>query len=77
MEATGPQPIDLFPVLLAAWLGGFLTKSDLARVKADEVAAAASAGYITTSTGPDVYGRLWVITTKGLTIIENLNQETL
>lgn len=70
----------LTPRLLAAlqrvWTYARSTKSDFAREYADEIAQAASAGYITTQVAPgpydpdfDVFGRLWKITPAGLTVL--------
>ena len=61
-------PLDLNPVLTAAWRGGFSVKSDFARTHAESVAAAACLGLITTGHLPDQtkFGRDWHITTNGL-----------
>ena len=47
---------------------GFTTKSDLAREHADEVALAASKGWISTEVydNDDWYSNVWLITAKGL-----------
>lgn len=47
-------------------MGGIWTKSNLARTHADEIAQAASRGWLTTQTAPHEYGRLWLLTTAGL-----------
>ena len=65
-DPTGPIPIDLVAVLEQAWLSTFTTKSDFARAHADGVATASSLGLITTQTDENTFGRLWVITPKGL-----------
>ena len=62
----GRLPIDLQVVLEKAWLSAFMTKSDFARANADGVATASSLGLITTQTDEKTFGRLWVITPKGL-----------
>jgi hypothetical protein len=54
------------PVLRKAWLHGFRTKSDFARLHADEVAIAASLGLITTKIGSQRFDRNWHITRKGM-----------
>lgn len=64
---TNMTKIDL--VLRRAWLKGFRTKSDFARMMADEVAVAASLGLITTKIGAHRFDRNWHITRKGLTFL--------
>jgi hypothetical protein len=56
-------------VLHEAWASPFTTKSNLAKAMADEVAACASAGWITTKRGPREYTRSWRITPKGLDVL--------
>lgn len=55
-------------VLQRLWTYSSTTKSDLAREFTDEIAEAASRGFITTSVSPkgSVYGRLWKLTPSGL-----------
>lgn len=60
---------DLRPILERAWLGGFSTKSDFAREKANGVAIAASLGLITTEIKPYKFGTKWVVTKQGLEVI--------
>jgi hypothetical protein len=57
----------LLLVLQKLWTYSVTTKSDDARVNADEVAEAASRGFITTAVIPQgsVYGRLWKLTPLG------------
>lgn len=56
-------------ILRRAWLHGFRTKSDFARIHADGVAIAASLGLITTKIGAERFDRSWHITRKGLTFL--------
>ena len=56
-------------VLYRAWSGGFTTKSDFARVYANQVAVAASLGYITTQVRGHTFGTTWLITKDGLSIL--------
>jgi hypothetical protein len=56
----------LYEVVREAYLGGFAVSSNFAREKSQEVAAAASIGFISTLEAPDVYGRTWHITGSGL-----------
>lgn len=56
----------LFEVVREAYVGGFAVSSNFAREKSQEVAAAASIGFISTLEAPDVYGRTWLITGSGL-----------
>jgi hypothetical protein len=56
----------LYEVVHQAYLGGFSVSSNFAREKAQEVAAAASIGFISTLEAPDMYGRTWHITGPGL-----------
>lgn len=62
----------LLEVLYRVWSGQITTKSDLARHYADEVAEAASRGWITTEIIRPVfsdYGRQWRITASGVTAL--------
>lgn len=54
-------------VLHRLWTYALTTKSDEARCYADEVAEAASRGFITTSVTPGgtLHGRLWKLTPEG------------
>lgn len=53
-------------LLEEAWDHGVRTKGNLARAYADELAAAASRGFLTTETPRGIYGRKWRITPAGL-----------
>jgi hypothetical protein len=53
-------------VMEKAWLQGFRTKSNFARIYADEIAIAASLGLISTKIGKDRFDKTWHITRKGL-----------
>lgn len=69
---TGPIRTNMNKVdqvLRRAWLQGFRTKSDFARMMADEVAIAASLGFITTKIGAERFDRSWHITRKGLAFL--------
>lgn len=62
----------LLEVLYRVWSGQITTKSDLARHYADEVAEAASRGWITTEIVRPMesdYGRQWRITSQGVTAL--------
>lgn len=56
-------------VLARAWDGGFSTRSDFARSNAEEVAAAACLGLITTRMTSNAYGRQWRITPAGCRVL--------
>lgn len=56
-------------VLAAARSPGISTKSNLARTHADAIAEAASRCWITTQIGPTEFGRVWLLTTSGLAIL--------
>jgi hypothetical protein len=56
-------------VIQKAWLQGFRTKSNFARLYADEVAIAASLGLISTKIGKEKFDKTWHITRKGLDYI--------
>lgn len=56
-------------VIERAWLQGFRTKSNFARLYADEVAIAASLGFISTKIGKEKFDKTWHITRKGLDYI--------
>jgi hypothetical protein len=47
-------------------VGGFTTRSDIARTKAEVVAEAACKGLITTQTTDGTYGSVWRLTAIGL-----------
>lgn len=53
-------------VLERAWRGGFTTKSNFAREKADEVAICASLGLISTKIQGTKFGTQWFITKQGI-----------
>lgn len=65
----GGRDYDLLCLLQRVWTYAFTTKSDLARVYADEIAEGSSRGFLTTSVVPsrEIYGRLWKVTPTGLT----------
>lgn len=71
-DARPPSDIEredgLLRVLQHLWTYALTTKSDTARNFADEIAEAASRGFITTQVafGDDLCGRLWKITVAGL-----------
>jgi hypothetical protein len=60
---------NLLGVLERAWEGGFSTRSDFARRNAEEVAAAACLGLITTRQTNSSYGRSWRITPSGCRLL--------
>lgn len=64
------KPINLQIIVEKAWREPFTTKSDFARENANDVAAAASLGYITTAlNGDDTmadFSNAWLVTAKGL-----------
>jgi hypothetical protein len=64
----GERTAELVLVLSRLWTYSATTKSDEARIYADEIAEAASRGFITTSVAPHgtIYGRLWKLTPSGL-----------
>lgn len=65
MDAVGPRLID---VVERAWERGFTLDSDFARNHRNEVAAAASLGFITTKT-PQGWSRRWLVTPRGIDFI--------
>ncbi|QDB71008.1 hypothetical protein bb8_p33 [Bordetella phage vB_BbrP_BB8] len=62
----------LAEVLLAAFLSPFKLQSDFAREYAQEVAALACMGFISTQEGPQEYGRKWRITGLGIDKLRDL-----
>ncbi|WP_422023410.1 hypothetical protein [Pyruvatibacter mobilis] len=74
MEVTGAT---LTEVCLAAWHGGFTTKSDFARRHADMVAAAAVAGFITTELlcDDETHHNKWLITIEGLRFLKGVHED--
>lgn len=78
MRIEDPRPFDeeersleLCQVLARLWTYSVTTKSDEARIYADEIAEAASRGFITTAVAPHgtLYGRLWKLTPSGLSFL--------
>lgn len=78
MRVEDPRPFDetartleLCQVLSRLWTYSVTTKSDEARLYADEIAEAASRGFITTAVAPhgSLYGRLWKLTPSGLSFL--------
>lgn len=65
------REVNLLCCLQRVWTYGFTTKSDLARAYADEIAEAASRGFVTTAVVPGrpIHGRLWKVTPTGLTYL--------
>lgn len=75
-EPTRPSPAEVRLILLLsllqrAWTYSLSTKSDDARLGADEIAEGASRGFLTTLVVPggDVYGRIWKVTERGLSFL--------
>ncbi len=58
--------MTILEVVAYAWHTPFTTKSDFARLHANQVAAAVSDGLITTKITNTHYGRRWVATPKGI-----------
>jgi hypothetical protein len=66
-EGTGQKLTSgIYAVVSQAWLAGFKTKSDYARVHADHVAIAAALNLITTRCLDGEFGRTWRVAPKGL-----------
>lgn len=61
--------VHLDEVVRKAWLEGFRTKSNFARLRANEIAVAASLGLITTKIGKEQFDKTWHITRKGLSLL--------
>ncbi|MHC2284465.1 hypothetical protein ACVIJW_000335 [Bradyrhizobium barranii subsp. barranii] len=65
---TLTDPLDrLNKVLRAIWREQVRVKSDMARKEADVIAMAASLQLVTTKVGPQRFAKTWLITSKGLT----------
>lgn len=62
-----PQEVLLLCALQRVWRGEITTKSDYSRSMADEIAEAASRGFITTILipGKSGWGRVWRLTPSG------------
>jgi hypothetical protein len=78
MEIKDPRPAEpaerflkVLTVLQRIWTYAITTKSDYSREYADELAEAASRGFVTTeiTPGSNLYGRLWKITALGLSYL--------
>jgi hypothetical protein len=61
-----PQPPLMHLIRQFYTVGGFTTRSDIARTKAEVVAEAACKGLITTQTTDGTYGSVWRLTAIGL-----------
>jgi len=64
----------LLAVLYRAWRRPIGIKSDFARTAAFHIAILACEGMITTAIDDDVYGKTWLITTKGLMMKGELDE---
>jgi hypothetical protein len=64
---TGDTLARLHKLLRACWRENVRVKSDYARKEADIVAMAASLQLITTKVGAQRFTKTWLITSKGLT----------
>ena len=81
-EAAGPELTDddmasafrVFVVLQSARMKPFTTKSDFARIAANEVAICASEGLISTAVKPGTYSNVWMITSEGMEQMEVLDE---
>ena len=69
-----PTPVDVRPVLRAAWEAPFTTRSDFARENAELIARAACLGWITVQCGPVRWSNVWRITPAGLAILSPLTE---
>lgn len=67
------REVRLLHLLQLVWTSPITTKSDLAREYADEIAEAASRGFLTTrvvyGSPRAVWGRRWKVTAEGLTFL--------
>lgn len=63
----------VFVVLQSARMKPFTTKSDFARIAANEVAICASEGLISTAVKPGTYSNVWMITSEGMEQMEALD----
>lgn len=74
-DARPPERVGrdeaLVSVLQEVWTYERTTRGDLSRANADEIAEAASRGFLTTAIIPNgtVFGRLWKITPAGLAFL--------
>ena len=81
-EPAGPELTDddmasafrVFVVLQSARMKPFTTKSDFARIAANEVAICASEGLISTAVKPGTYSNVWMITSEGMEQMEVLDE---
>lgn len=63
----------VYLVLQRSRVQPFTTKSDFARMAANEVGVCASEGLITTQVGEGRYSNVWMITAEGLKQMEALD----
>ena len=76
LELTEDQlaaTIRVFLVLQKARMAPFTTKSDFARMAANEVAICASEGLISNKIADTQYGNVWMITQEGMEQLEELD----
>ena len=83
-DQAGPSATDADPeelevmrrihlVVTMARTRPFTTKSDFARVAANEIAISASEGLITTRVNDEAFGNVWLITQSGMEFIEGFD----
>ena len=80
-DETGQTPTDeqiegmmvIYEVVARARQTPFTTKSNFARIHANEVALAASEGFITTKLNDTTYTNAWMVTGEGLDFMEGLD----
>jgi hypothetical protein len=63
----------VYTVVARARQTPFTTKSDFARAAANEVALAASEGFITTKLNETTYVNAWMVTREGLDFMEGVD----
>ncbi len=72
----GPHPQDLWPVIESAWQHGIAVSSNFARHYSQEVALAASLGWISTVTLDGLgFTRTWNITAEGVSAYQHWRNE--
>lgn len=66
--------LKVYSVVAKARMQPFTTKSDFARMAANEVALAASEGFISTRVNESQYCNMWMVTYEGLAFLESVEE---
>lgn len=66
--------LNVYGCVKRARMQPYTTKSDFARAAANEIALAASEGFISTKVDDTTYSNMWMVTHEGLDFMEGVEQ---